>query len=170
MAEPHAYLNALPSAQALVALTKCCGAKRWAQQMNALRPFASSAALYAAAERIWRGLSAKDYLEAIAHHPRIGATPGELERRYAATAAQSSKEQAGVTVARADVLEALRVGNAAYEARFGFVFLIFATGKSAEQVLEQLHERLEHERADELQIAAEEHVKITRLRLERLGS
>jgi 2-oxo-4-hydroxy-4-carboxy-5-ureidoimidazoline decarboxylase len=169
MPEPHQYLNALTSNQAILALSKCCGAKRWVQQMNALRPFASSPALYTAAERVWRGLSSDDHVEAFAHHPRIGATPGELERRFAATAAQSSKEQAGVTVARADILEALRVGNAAYEARFGFVFLVFATGKTADEILEQLHDRLGNERLKELQVAAEEHVKITRLRLERLG-
>ena len=170
MTEPHAYLNALSSDESAAALARCCGAKRWVQQMNALRPFASSDQLYAAAERVWRGLSVDDHLEAFAHHPRIGATPGELERRFAATAAQSSTEQAGVATARAETLEALRAGNVAYEQRFGFVFLVFASGKSADQMLALLNERLGHERARELQIASEEHVKITRLRLERLGS
>lgn len=170
MAEPHAHLNGLPSDEAAAALARCCGAKRWVQQMTALRPFASTEQLYATAERVWRGLSVDDHLEAFAHHPRIGATPGELERRFAATAAQSSHEQAGVAAARAETLEALRAGNVAYEQRFGFVFLVFATGKSADEMLALLNERLGHERTRELQIAAEEHVKITRLRLKRLGS
>jgi 2-oxo-4-hydroxy-4-carboxy-5-ureidoimidazoline decarboxylase len=170
MADPHLHLNAMKSSQATLALAKCCGSKRWVQQMCTLRPFASSEALYAAAERVWRGLSADDHIEAFSHHPRIGAKTDELERRFPATAVQSSKEQAGVKVARTDVLEALRVGNAAYEARFGFVFLVFATGKTAEQILGLLHDRLGNERAIELQVAADEHVQITRLRLEKLGA
>jgi 2-oxo-4-hydroxy-4-carboxy-5-ureidoimidazoline decarboxylase len=162
MPEPHAYLNGLPRADAAAALQRCCGAKRWVQQMNALR-------LFDAAERVWRELSVEDHLEAFAHHPRIGVSPGELERRFGATAF-SGKEQAGVAAATEEVLEALRAGNVAYEQRFGFVFLVCATGKSASEMLALLNERLSHDRITELQIAAGEHAKITRLRLAGLGS
>jgi 2-oxo-4-hydroxy-4-carboxy-5-ureidoimidazoline decarboxylase len=170
MPDPHAYLNGLAVADAAAALRRCCGAKRWVQQMTALRPFASSDALFTAAERVWRDLSVEDHLEAFAHHPRIGATPGELERRFGATASLSGKEQAGVAAATTDVLEALREGNIEYEQRFGFVFLVCATGKSASEMLALLNERLPHDRLIELQIAAAEHAKITRLRLAGLGS
>jgi 2-oxo-4-hydroxy-4-carboxy-5-ureidoimidazoline decarboxylase len=170
MPEPHAYLNALSDADAFAALRRCCGAKRWVQQMNALRPFASSDELFAAAERVWRGLSVEDHLEAFAHHPRIGASPGELERRFGATASLSGKEQSGVGAATQDVLDALREANIAYEQRFGFVFLVCATGKSASEMLALLNERSTHDRIIELQIAAGEHAKITRLRLEGLGA
>lgn len=169
MSEPHVYLNGLTSDQAAAALKRCCGAKRWVQHMNALRPFASSEALYLAAERVWRELSTADHLEAFAHHPRIGASPGELERRFGATAGLSSREQAGVASATAQVIEALREGNLEYEQRFGFVFLVCATGKSADEMLALLNERLPHDRLLELQIAAAEHAKITRLRLEGLA-
>lgn len=170
MPEPHVYLNGLSSADAAAALSRCCGAKRWVQQMTALRPFSSSDAMFTAAERVWRDLSVEDHLEAFGHHPRIGATPGELERRFGATAALSGKEQSGIAAASQDVLEALRAGNIEYERRFGFVFLVCATGKSASEMLALLNERLPHDRLAELQIAAAEHAKITRLRLAGLGA
>ena len=170
MAEPHLHLNGLSSDDAAAALRRCCGAKRWVQQMTALRPFASRDALYLAADRVWRDLSVDDHLEAFAHHPRIGTDRQELERRYGATARLSGSEQAGVAGASAEVLDALREGNVAYEARFGFLFLVCATGKSAAEMLALLNARLPNERLAELQIAAQEHAKITRLRLEGLGS
>jgi 2-oxo-4-hydroxy-4-carboxy-5-ureidoimidazoline decarboxylase len=138
--------------------------------MSALRPFASSAALYMEAERVWRGLAVEDHLEAFAYHPRIGASRAELERRFGATAALSGKEQAGVAAADAQVLDALHAGNVAYEERFGFVFLVCASGKSAAELLALLTTRLVHDRASELRIAADEHAKITRLRLQGLSS
>jgi 2-oxo-4-hydroxy-4-carboxy-5-ureidoimidazoline decarboxylase len=166
MSEPHSYLNELPSEQAASALERCCGATRWVQQMIALRPFPSSAALYTAADRLWRELSVEDQLEAFAHHPRIGASLGEL----AASAALSGQEQAGIASASTPLLAALRAGNLAYEQRFGFVFLVCATGKSAREMFALLTERLAHDRASELQIAAAEHAKITRIRLEGLAA
>jgi 2-oxo-4-hydroxy-4-carboxy-5-ureidoimidazoline decarboxylase len=170
MPEPHVYLNALASDAAAAALARCCGAARWVEDMLALRPFASCEALYDAADRVWSALSVEEQLQAFAHHPRIGARAGELERRFASTAALSSREQSGVASASAQVLEALRAGNAAYEERFGFVFLVCASGKGAQELLALLHERLAHDRATELRIAAAEHAKITRLRLAGLAS
>lgn len=170
MPEPHVYLNELDSDEAAAALARCCGAARWVEQMTALRPFASREALFDAAERVWNALSVEDQLEAFAHHPRIGARPGELERRFASTAALSGREQAGVASASTPVIAALREGNVAYEERFGFVFLVCATGKSADEMLALLRERLTHDRATELRIAAAEHAKITRLRLAGLAA
>jgi 2-oxo-4-hydroxy-4-carboxy-5-ureidoimidazoline decarboxylase len=164
MLEPHAYLNALSAEQAALALTRCCGATRWVEQLNALRPFASSDALFAAAEQVWNALSVEDHLQAFAHHPRIG------ERKLAPEATLSRREQSGVTQAGEPLLAALHEGNRAYEERFGFVFLVCATGKSAAEMLALLQERLANDRSAELRNAAAEHAKITRLRLQGLGA
>jgi 2-oxo-4-hydroxy-4-carboxy-5-ureidoimidazoline decarboxylase len=159
-AEPHDFLNGLGPELAAVALESCCGARAWVEQMLALRPYSSSDALYAAAERVWLGLTVEQQLEAFAHHPRIGDRVGGL----------SGQEQAGVASAGSQLLAALHAGNLAYEVRFGFVFLVCATGKSADEMLALLTERLTHDRDTELRVAAAEHAKITRLRLAGLVS
>jgi 2-oxo-4-hydroxy-4-carboxy-5-ureidoimidazoline decarboxylase len=160
-AEPHAWLNALSQEAAAGALKRCCGADAWVERMVALRPFASRAALYTAAELVWRALSVSEQLEAYTHHPRIGAQT---------VSAVSREEQAVVAVADPQLLAALHAGNVAYQERFGFVFLVCATGKSAPEMLASLRERLTHDRERELKIAAAEHAKITRIRLEGLGA
>ncbi|HTU59215.1 MAG TPA: 2-oxo-4-hydroxy-4-carboxy-5-ureidoimidazoline decarboxylase [Polyangiales bacterium] len=162
MAEPHAYLNGLSRERAALVLERCCGARAWVEQMLALRPFASSEALYGAAERVWGELSVDSQLEAFAHHPRIGGSVGDN--------ALSAKEQAGTAGADTQLMAALRAGNVAYEHRFGFVFLVCATGKRADEMLALLTERLTHDRRTELRIAAAEHARITRIRLEGLGA
>jgi 2-oxo-4-hydroxy-4-carboxy-5-ureidoimidazoline decarboxylase len=168
MAEPHAVLNALDADAASAALTRCCGARRWVAAMLEQRPFASTAALMEAADEVWRGLAREDYLEAFAHHPAIGADLAKLRERFAATAGWSSQEQAGVAGASEPTLCALRDGNQAYRAKFGYVFLICASGKSADEMLTALEGRLANTAAEELRVAAEEHAKITRLRLAKL--
>jgi 2-oxo-4-hydroxy-4-carboxy-5-ureidoimidazoline decarboxylase len=170
MAEPHAVLNALGRGEAAAALRRACGAERWVERMLAQRPFRSSEELYAKAAAEWRASSREDYLEAFAHHPRIGEDLGELRRRFQNTAHLSSREQAGVTVADEATLEALRDANAAYHARFGFIFIICATGKSASEMLAALRARLDNNADTELEIAAAEQARITRLRLAGLGS
>lgn len=175
MAEPSrssaaalARLNALPEPDAHQALERCCGAQRWVGGMLASRPFASVAELYERAEAIWQALEARDYLEAFAHHPEIGADLDELRRRFATTAALSQAEQAGAAQASQQTLLALRRQNQAYRERFGFSFIVCATGKSALEMLDLLERRLPHARERELEIAAAEQAKITRLRLEKL--
>ena len=132
--------------------------------MDARRPFGSRAAMLAAAREEWFNLTPADWLEAFSHHPRIG-DPESLRRRFAATAHLSEREQSGIAQASADVLTALAEGNAAYEQKFGFIFIVCATGKAAEEVLELLQTRLPHSRDAELRIAAEEQARITELRL-----
>ena len=132
-------------------LLRCCGSRRWAERMAGARPFASFAALCEAADRV--ELSREDWLEAFGAHPRIG------ERREGWT----EKEQAGVAPSAA-----LADANRAYEAKFGHVFLICATGKSGEEILARLQERMRNAPDAELRVAAEEQRKITRLRLEKL--
>lgn len=127
--------------------------------MLARRPFATKAALLEAADEEWWKLEYHDWLEAFSHHPRIGD-------RNASGAA--SREQSGVRTARDVQLLELEQLNRLYEEKFGFVFLIFATGKSADEMLDALRVRLQNRREAELRNAAGEQAKITRLRLEKL--
>ena len=128
------------------------------------RPFGSSEALQQAAASIWFDLSPDDWREAFSHHPRIGDREA-LERRFAATRHLSAREQAGVNDAPDDVLAGLLDGNRLYEAKFGFIFIVCATGRSAAAMLELLRSRLANHLDTELAIAAAEQAKITRLRL-----
>jgi len=153
------YLNALSDEQARAELQRCCGARHWVDAMLAARPFVNDAELLASAERVWWRLGRADWLEAFAHHSRIGERAGD---------AWSWREQAGMDGAGEDTRRALAQGNRDYEKRFGYVFLICATGKTAEQMLEALRGRLMHDPATELRIAAEEQASITRLRLDNL--
>jgi 2-oxo-4-hydroxy-4-carboxy-5-ureidoimidazoline decarboxylase len=156
-------------AAAREALTRCCGAQRWVEAMLARRPFESTPALFEAAEAIWQGLSRDDYLEAFSHHPRIGDSLSELAKRFARTASMAAREQAKVAQADQATLLALRDENQRYFERFGFIFIVCATGKSAQEMLELLRERCSNDAARELAIAAEEQAKITALRLAQLA-
>ena len=132
------------------------------------RPYPSTAALLALADDVWRGLAPSDQLEAFSHHPQIGADLGELRRKFAATAAWSASEQAGAAEADLETLRGLRDANRDYLARFGFIFIVCATGKSAAEMLTLMRERLANDPARELQVAAAEQAKITKLRLEKV--
>jgi 2-oxo-4-hydroxy-4-carboxy-5-ureidoimidazoline decarboxylase len=168
--EPEPSLNALSREAATDALTRCCGAKRWVQGMLLRLPFASHTAMFAAAVEIWAQLGPNDYREAFAHHPEIGSSLEELRKKFAQTANWSQAEQSAAMSANEATLHALRDGNRAYRERFGFSFIVCATGKSAEEMLVLLHSRLRHEPELELAIAAAEQAKITHLRLEKLES
>jgi 2-oxo-4-hydroxy-4-carboxy-5-ureidoimidazoline decarboxylase len=135
--------------------------------MMARRPFADAAALRAAADEVWSALSHGDWLEAFSHHPRIGDVEG-LRARFASTRTWAEGEQAGARAASDEVLRALAEGNRAYEARFGHIFIVCATGKSAEEMLALLRARLPNDPVAEARVAAGEQAKITRLRLEKL--
>ena len=158
---PAGYLNSLSIAAARAALGRCCGARHWVDGMLAARPFASDAELLAVAERVWWSLERADWLEAFAAHPRIGA-------RAEAMTDCARREQAGANGAAEATLAALAQGNRTYEERFGHVFLICATGRTADEMLGALRGRLTNDPATELRVAAEEQAKITRLRLDRL--
>jgi allantoicase len=167
--DPHEVLNALPLEEARAALLRCCGATRWAGWLLTQRPFASTEALYKAAAGVWTQMEKADMLEAFSHHPEIGADIEQLRARFASTASWSSTEQAGVAAADEATLEALRDGNVRYRERFGYVFLVCATGKTAAEMLALLKARLAHDADAELRVAAAEQAKITRLRLEKLA-
>jgi 2-oxo-4-hydroxy-4-carboxy-5-ureidoimidazoline decarboxylase len=128
------------------------------------RPFGSNARLLQAARDEWFALTAADWREAFSHHPRIGDREA-LRARFPATAHLSEREQAGVNGAGHDVLDALADANRAYEDRFGHIFIVCATGKTAEEMLALLRGRLQNEPAGEVQIAAGEQAKITEIRL-----
>lgn len=169
MVEPHRYLNELDSTAAAAALRRACGAERWVARMNELRPFPSTGALLDSAEREWQRLGRADYLEAFTHHPQIGEDLEALRSRFSGTLEAAAREQAGVANASERVLLALRDGNRAYRERFGYIFIVCATGKTAEEMLDLLGSRLSAAPADELATAADEQAKITRLRLLELG-
>jgi 2-oxo-4-hydroxy-4-carboxy-5-ureidoimidazoline decarboxylase len=137
--------------------------------MLAVQPFVSRAHAFGLAEDLWWHMGDGDWLEAFTHHPQIGADVATLREKYASTAKQSAAEQAGVEEAGEATLKALSTANTEYLARFGWIFLVCATGKSASEMLALLRERIDNEPAAELRIAAGEQVKITRLRLEKLG-
>jgi len=155
-------LDALPEEKARGALLRCCGSRRWVEAMLALRPFEEDRALLEEAERVWWALPEGDWLEAFAAHPRIGQR--ELPDAW------TRVEQGGTERADPGVLEALAEGNRRYEDRFGFGFLVCATGRSAVALLGALETRLEGTREEELETAAAEQARITRLRLARLAA
>jgi allantoicase len=159
-----ARLDALVPSEAEAAFLSCLGSRRFAATVVAGQPHGSEAALTRAVERVMEGLGEADWREAFAAHPRIGASP----RPGAHAAHWAQEEQAGAAGAASDVRRALEEGNRAYEARFGFVFLICATGKSAEEMLAALEQRMHNDPAAELLVAIEEQKQITRLRLEKL--
>jgi 2-oxo-4-hydroxy-4-carboxy-5-ureidoimidazoline decarboxylase len=163
-------INALDRGGAAAVLGRCCGARRWVEAMLARRPFPSDGALLDAAEQEWQGMERADLLEAFAHHPPIGASLDDLRARFPATSSWSRQEQAQVEGASDAVLEALRAANQAYQARFGFIFIVCATGKSAGEMLALLQARLSNPAERELAVAAAEQAQITRLRLQKVGT
>lgn len=148
-------------------LRRCCGSSRWVEAMVATRPFGTEAGLRAAAERAFATLRRADWLEAFAHHPRIGDRKA-LEARFASTRSWSLSEQGTVANAGADVLDALAATNREYEARFGYVFIVCATGKTPQEMLALAQARLPNDPDTELAIAAREQQRITELRLTKL--
>jgi OHCU decarboxylase len=160
-------LNRLTGQQAEAEFLKCCGSTVWAKRAADARPFANQHELLAAADEIWWKLDEEDWLEAFRAHPKIG------ERKAAATqSAQaqqwSAQEQSESQKTAAETKAALADGNREYEQRFGFIFIICATGRSAEEILAALNGRLNNDSKAELHIAAEEQRKITQLRLQKL--
>lgn len=160
-------LNALPEAEVAEALTACCVAKAWVQGLLAKRPFASREALWAAASEVEAQMGREDWLEAFLGHPRIGDV-ASLRAKYAHTAAWASGEQSGAAAATEAVLQGLAQGNQDYEAKFGHIFIVCATGKSGAEMLALLEARLPNDAEEELRIAAGEQAKISRIRLEKL--
>jgi allantoicase len=161
---PLDLLNVLPEPSVEERLLACCGSRSWAEKVAQARPFHEPDALYRAAEIAFDELGRGDWLEAFAAHPRIGerAAGDDPSSRW------STQEQAGTASASPEILAQLADANRIYEERFGHVFLVCATGKSAFEMLGLLSERLGNDRNTELRVAAGEQRKITRLRLEKL--
>ena len=163
-----AEINALPVAAARVELLRCCGSSRWADAMVARRPFAARPALVAAADELWSQATRDDCLEAFAAHPKIGADVAALRQKFAHTASWSSQEQDGIASADESTIQRLAELNRVYDERFGHIFIVCATGKSAGEMLAILESRIDNRPDDELRIAAEEQRKIMHLRLAKL--
>ena len=168
-----ARLHALPADDARAALRRCCGSTRWADAMAAARPFEDAPALLRIAERTWWSLDEAAHREAFAAHPRIGATGATGATRDAhapagGDTAWSAGEQRAAATADASILAELAEANRIYHERHGLLFIVCATGRSAEAMLADLRARTPRSLADELRTAAEEQIKITRLRLHKL--
>jgi allantoicase len=159
--------NALSSAASANALLDCCGSKAWVKQMVAHRPFASADSLFGAADAIWASLDRAEWLAAFQHHPAIGERRPK-KNQSAKARRWSEVEQSVAKAADGDVLAVLAAANREYQAKFGYVFLVCATGKSSSEILASLKNRLPNDPEAELRVAAEEQRKITRLRLEKL--
>jgi 2-oxo-4-hydroxy-4-carboxy-5-ureidoimidazoline decarboxylase len=146
-------------------LLSTCGSRRWVASMLERAPFASVGELHAAADAAFDELGEPDWLEAFAHHPRIGDVDA-LRERFAASGAFSEREQSALGETEEAIIEALHRGNEEYEDKHGFVFLIRAAGRSAHEILAQQRERLGNDRPRELEIAAGQQREITHLRLD----
>lgn len=160
------WLNALPADQATKELLQCCGSKRWAETMASRRPYPSLETFLMIANENWWSLPG-DWLEAFRSHPRIGEKTA-AESVSEQSSQWSGQEQSGITNASRETVNTLASLNQAYEQKFGFIFIICATGKSSEEMLSALRERLENDPATELPIAAAEQSKIMDLRLKKL--
>ena len=159
--------NTLTLERAREELLRCCGCVRWAGVVLEARPFKDKPELLAVSDAAWARMGESDWLEAFSHHPRIGGKDA-LRAKYAATRDLALVEQAGAAAASEAVLEALAKGNADYEKKFGHIFIVCATGKSAVEMLDLLKSRLWNAAATELRLAAGEQNKITKIRLETL--
>jgi 2-oxo-4-hydroxy-4-carboxy-5-ureidoimidazoline decarboxylase len=160
-------LNNISLAEAESLFRDCCGSSVWAREMAKARPFPTVSALLDQAEKIWWNIEAQDWLEAFSVHPEIGdrkAAPKQARR----SAGWSEGEQAGMNEATAAVREELAEANRLYQEKFGYIFIVCATGKSAEEMLEICRGRLMNEADEELPVAAEEQRKITEIRLRKL--
>lgn len=167
MARDLEWFNSIPDEEACKEFLSCCGSERWVSQMVRGRPFDNVEKLKEHARDVWWKLDAADWLEAFRSHPRIG------ERKAEASASQqaqqwSGQEQSGVHDASRQTLDSIADLNHEYQAKFGYIFIVCASGKSSEEMLALLRQRLENEPDDELRIAANEQAKITELRLGKL--
>jgi len=157
-------LSDLPTDEAAAELRTCCASERWVTRMLSQRPFKDRDEVFASAERIWLDLGREDWLEAFRAHSRIGERHAEQPAGQEA-AAHAAREQAGMDTADAALRDAMAQANRDYEARFGWIYLVCATGRTAEQLLAFARERMANDPDAELTVAAAEQAKITRRRL-----
>ena len=167
MTESLERLNAFPPTRAEAELLKCCGSAKWARRMAERRPFEDLNDLLANADSIWWSLEGADWLEAFSHHPKIGEAKAAAAQAAEAQA-WSAEEQSKVSAAAPKTSRALVEANRDYERRFGYIFIVCASGKSSEEMLSILQERMSNTAGQELRVAAGEQAKITQLRLRKL--
>lgn len=161
------HLNEISAAQAEAELLKCCGSLKWARRLLERRPFVDVNDLLANADSVWWSLDGADWLEAFSHHPRIGEKKAAAAQPADAQA-WSAQEQSRASAAAPETLYTLEQANRDYERQFGYIFIVCATGKSSEEILALLLERLANSPENELRVAAGEQAKITQLRLVKL--
>ncbi|PCJ48979.1 MAG: OHCU decarboxylase [Gammaproteobacteria bacterium] len=159
-------LNQLSNEAAEEFFVQCCTASSWIKKMINSRPYATTHDLVIAANENWQGLDEADYLEAFEGHPKIGNV-NSLRKKYGNTKQLASGEQSLVNQASEKLLGDLAKGNDDYFNKFGFIFIVCATGKTALQMLNLLEQRLINDRALELIKAAEEQRKIFLIRLDK---
>jgi OHCU decarboxylase len=167
MNEALQQLNRASREDAEAEFLSCCGSRRWAQKMAESRPFAGVSEFLTQAEEIWQNLKAQDWLEAFAAHPKIGAKKA-VQHQSAQSAEWSKNEQCGTNSATGSERSELEKLNRLYEEKFGFIFIVCATGKSAEEMLEICRRRLDNAADAEFSVAADEQRKITEIRLKKL--
>lgn len=152
--------NALPWEEAVEKLLLCCHCTPWAERVARARPYSSLDAMKELADKVWQALPPENWRDVFTHHPRIGEKV--LREKWAAQEQSSAKGASEAT------LQSLAKGNRDYEERFGHIFLICATGKTADEMLRAMQSRISNSSEDELKIAADEQMKITHIRLEKL--
>jgi len=167
MSETLEQLNKATQAMAEAHFRDCCGSLMWARMMAEACPFADVASLLEKAEQIWQNLNAQDWLEAFAAHPKIGAKKAALSQS-AQAAEWSNAEQSRTQTAADSLRDELEKANRLYEEKFGFIFIVCATGKGAEEMLDFCRRRLNNSADTEIRIAADEQRKITEIRLKKL--
>ncbi|MGB3667491.1 MAG: 2-oxo-4-hydroxy-4-carboxy-5-ureidoimidazoline decarboxylase [Bermanella sp.] len=160
-------INQLDTDAARNGFASCCSSESWINAMADARPFLTADAMHQTALDIWAGLTERDYLQAFEGHPKIGDV-NSLRKKYASTKGLASNEQSGVNSADEQTLIDLANANDEYFEKNGFIFIVYATGKSAAQMLAILQGRLPNDRATEIKNAAVEQSKITALRLNKL--
>lgn len=162
-----AWLNELPHDKAEAAFLDCCGSREWARRMAEARPFQMLENLFKTAEDIWFSLAPADWLEAYAAHPKIGSKKSARAQKKRA-AEWSGGEQSGMDAASDEVRDQFAEINGLYENKFGFIFIVCATGKTAEEMLAIAKARVGNSLETEIQLAAEEQRKVTEIRLSNL--
>jgi 2-oxo-4-hydroxy-4-carboxy-5-ureidoimidazoline decarboxylase len=167
MVEGLTRINEVAHEDAARELQSCCGSTAWAGQMADERPFDTIDAVHEAADRIWATIGREGILEAFQHHPKIGDIDS-LRNKFSSTRAWSESEQSSAATTNEETLRQLAERNRVYEEKFGYIFIVCATGKSAQEILAILNERIPHDPVEELEIAAGEQRKIMHIRLNKL--
>ncbi|HZT59282.1 MAG TPA: 2-oxo-4-hydroxy-4-carboxy-5-ureidoimidazoline decarboxylase [Pyrinomonadaceae bacterium] len=165
--KPIDKLNSMTPDEKRAVLLSCCGSTRWAERVAALLPMWDEGQVLIIGERVWNELAREDWLEAFRAHPKIGERRAETEVSEAARR-WSEGEQSRAGEASAETLAALAEANREYEEKFGFIFIVCATNRTAGQMLSMLRERMRNDAGTELRVAAEEQWRITELRVRKL--